>query len=335
MPRHAIVKPQPLRPGDTVGIVAPSSNIQKDQFRAGCDALRLLGYKPYFLDSIFERELLFAGSLERRLEELRHMFEHPDVRAIVCARGGYGAGYVLERIDPAIVRKHPKIFLGYSDVTNMLTWLHDTLGLVTFHGPMVAKDFAHADGVDLASWQSALGGAEKWSLGADSGITGLRAGRAIGVLYGGCLSLLVAALGTKFEPHFRGRIAFIEDIAAKPYQIDRMLTQLALAGKFAGVRGFVFGEMLDCTQPGGQDYSLQDVVMNVLRRRCPGVPVAFGLRSGHVSHRNITLPIGVEAQLEVTGEQARLTSPEPAVPAASRRPASRNNKAKRARAGKR
>jgi muramoyltetrapeptide carboxypeptidase len=329
MPRAAIIKPQPLRPGDTVGIVAPSSNIQPDQLRAGCDALRLLGYRPYFRDSIFERELLFAGSLERRLDELRHMFEHPDVRAIVCARGGYGAGYVLERLDPAIVRQHPKIFVGYSDVTNMLTWLHDRLGVVTFHGPMVAKDFARSDGVDLASWQSALGGAGK------SGMTGLRDGRASGALYGGCLSLLVAALGTKFEPNFRGRIAFIEDIGAKPYQIDRMLTQLALTGKFAGVRGFVFGEMVDCTQAGGQDYSLQDVIMNVLRQRCPGLPVAFGLRSGHVLRRNITLPIGVQVELEVRDEQVRLTLLEPSVAAPSRSAIARNAKARRARAGKR
>src|SRR5262249_43830518 len=129
-------------------------------------------------------------------------------------------------------------------------------------------------------------------------------------LYGGCLSILVASLGTPYEIHTEGRILFIEDVATKPYQIDRMLMQLKLAGKFSGVRGIVFGEMLDCTQPGTQPYRLEDVIMRVVGDL--GIPIAFGLPSGHVSKSNITLPFGINVALDVTESHASLNMLEPA-----------------------
>ena len=126
---------------------------------------------------------------------------------------------------------------------------------------MVAKDFAVADGVELASWQNAVGGAAEWEIGEGSGANPLVAGKAEGILYGGCLSILVAALGTPYDIHTAGTILFMEDIAAKPYQIDRMLMQLKLAGKLKDVRGIIFGEMLDCRQSPTQDYTLEEVVL--------------------------------------------------------------------------
>jgi muramoyltetrapeptide carboxypeptidase len=165
---------------------------------------------------------------------------------------------------------------------------------------MVAKDFGLANGVDLTSWQHALGGAEEWEIGGGSGAKPLVEGKAEGILYGGCLSILVAALGTPYDIRTAGTILFVEDIAAKPYQIDRMLMQLKLAGKLKDVRGIIFGEMLDCQQGPTQDYSLEEVVLRVVGDL--GIPVAFGLRSGHVSRANTTLPIGVRARLEVSGE---------------------------------
>jgi len=165
---------------------------------------------------------------------------------------------------------------------------------------MVAKDFATADGVDLASWRNAVSGAPEWEIGEGSGAKPLVAGMAEGILYGGCLSLLVAALGTPYDIRTAGTILFMEDIAAKPFQIDRMLMQLKLAGKLQDVRGIVFGEMLDCQQGPAQDYTLEEVVLRVVGDL--GIPVAFGLRSGHVSRANITLSIGVKARLEVSNE---------------------------------
>ncbi len=261
-----------------------------------------LGYKPFYLNSIFEKDLYFAGSAERRARELDEMFIRDEVRAIICARGGYGANYLLDTIDLEKIKAHPKILVGYSDVTTLLTYILDSTGLVTFHGPMVTKDFAHSDGVDFSSWDAAITGASDWTVnfGPESGAKPLLAGSAEGVLYGGCLSMLVASLGTPYEIHTAGTILFIEDVSAKPYQIDRMLMQLKLAGKFADVRGIVFGEMLDCRQNQNKDqsYSLEEVVLRVIGDL--GVPVAYGLRSGHVSRGNITLPFGVRAALNLS-----------------------------------
>ena len=230
-----------------MGIVAPASNVKPEQLEAGCAALRDLGYKPFYFDSIFERDLYFAGSAMRRARELEEMFIRDEVRAIVCARGGYGANYLLDILDLKKIKAHPKIFVGYSDLTTLLTYFTDATGLITFHGPMVAKDFAHAHGVDRDSWERALNGSSEWALELDSDVKSLVAGSGEGILYGGCLSILVASLGTPYEIRTAGTILFIEDIAAKPYQIDRMLMHLKLAGKLADIKGIIFGEMLDCS----------------------------------------------------------------------------------------
>src|SRR5579864_6064046 len=133
-PSSQRVKPPALHPGDTVGIVAPASNIKREELEAGCEALIGAGYKPFFFETIFEQDLYFAGSAERRARELEEMFARDDVRAIVCARGGYGANYLLEALDLQKIKDHPKIFVGYSDLTTLLTYFADAAGLVTFHG---------------------------------------------------------------------------------------------------------------------------------------------------------------------------------------------------------
>ena len=307
------IKPPALRPGDMVGIVAPASSVKRGDLEAGCEGLRGAGYRTFYFDSILDQDLYFAGSVERRARELEEMFAREEVRAIVCARGGYGANYLLEALDLEKIKSHPKIFVGYSDHTALLTYFANAAGFVTFHGPMVAKDWAHEDGVDTASWQAALAGARAWelNLGTGSGASGLMEGTAEGILYGGCLSILVASLGTPYEIHTDGTILFVEDLAEKPYQIDRMLMQLKLAGKLHGVRGIIFGEMRDCLQNANQGYTLEEVVLRVVGSL--GVPVAYGVRSGHVTAGNITLPIGVRAALTVRGGQVSLKILEGAV----------------------
>jgi muramoyltetrapeptide carboxypeptidase len=299
-----LVKPPALRSGDTVGIIAPASNIKQGDLEAGCEALRRAGYRPFYFDSILERDLYFAGSTERRARELEEMFERDDVRAILCARGGYGTNYLLEEFDLDKIQSNPKIFIGYSDITSLLTYFTDVAGLVTFHGPMAAKDWAHEHGVDLTSWQSALSGTAPWNVPLNEGVTGICDGEAEGISYGGCLSILVASLGTPYEINATEAILFLEDIAAKPYQIDRMLMQLKLAGHFDAVRGIVFGEMIDCLQTANQPYTLQEVIKRIVGDL--GIPVAFGLKSGHVTSGNITLPLGVKAQLKVANGKVNL-----------------------------
>jgi len=308
--RSKLIIPPALRPGDTVGIVAPASGFNRERFLAGCERLRQMGYRPFYLDSIFDRDLYFAGSVARRVRELEEMFERDEVRAILCARGGYGCNYLLARVDIAKIASHPKIFVGASDVTTLLTWFLDAAGLVTFHGPMVEKSFASPEGVDTASWLAATSSAGPWQIAGD--MEPLARGMAEGILYGGCLSLLVESLGTPYDIQTDGTILFLEDVNAKPYQVDRMLMHLKRAGKLDGVRGIIFGEMLDCRQSADQPYSLQEVVTRVVGDL--GIPVAFGLRSGHVTRANITLPLGVRAALSVE-QSVRLEILEPAVTA--------------------
>lgn len=293
-----LIKPPALRPGDKIGIVAPASSFNREGFTAGCDRLRQMGYVPVFSENIFERDLYFAGTLDRRLRELEEMFTRNDIAAIICARGGYGSNYLLEKLNFDLITAHPKIFLGCSDVTTLLTAITDRTGLVTFHGPMIAKDIASPNGIELSSWEHALQGATSWEI-PTTGVQVLQQGHAEGRFQGGCLSLLTASLGTHFEIKTDDTILFIEDIAEKPYRIDRMLMQLRMAGKLHGVRGIIFGEMLECTPPAGQNYTLQEVIMHVLKDFSG--PVVYGLKSGHVSSENITLPIGVRAEMVAGG----------------------------------
>ena len=308
------IRPPALRRGDKIGIIAPASNVNQGLLEAGCARLRQLGYEPVYSPGILERDLYFAGTVERRMSEIEEMLKREDIRALICARGGYGSNYLLERLEFGMFAQRPRILVGYSDNTSLLTAIHDRAGLVVFHGPMLTKDFASADRVELTSWNNAVQGASAWSIPM-AGVEVLQQGRARGRLYGGCLSILVASLGTPFEIKTSKNddtLLFLEDIAAKPYQVDRMLTQLRLADKLVGVRGIIFGEMLDCRQPGGQDYTLQQVIVRTLRGMDPDVPIVYGLKSGHVSSGNITLPLGVQAELVATAAGAELKILEPA-----------------------
>jgi muramoyltetrapeptide carboxypeptidase len=293
--------PPALRLGDAVGVVAPAGPIEREALEAGCRGLSAMGYRPVYLPSIFERDMYFAGSVARRLDELHEMFRRDDVRAIICARGGYGCNYLLPGLDLELISRHPKVFIGYSDATTLLTYINDGAGLVRFHGPMVTKDFALAGGVELESWRACVAGDAPYARTFDQKIVrSLVCGEAEGRLYGGCLSMLTASLGTPYEIRTAGTILFIEDIAARPYQVDRMLMQLKLAGKFDGVRGIVFGDFRECDPDEGSSYTLRDVILRVVGGL--GVPVVYGVRSGHVCGGNMTLPIGVQAKIKVEDE---------------------------------
>src|SRR6185437_16127915 len=205
------------------------------------------------------------------------------------------------------IGKHAKPFFAYSDVTGVQLHLLDSLGLPAFHGPMLAADFYLEDGVHLPSFQAAIAG-EPYSLGEGEGMRTLKAGTARGTLYGGCLSILVSLLGTPWEPQTEGKLLFLEDVGAKPYQVDRMLWHLRNAGKLDGVRGIVFGEMLDCTSPGAEPELLEHAILQALADF--DGPIAFGLRSGHVSRQNVTLTFGAEAELDASDEpKLRLLQP--------------------------
>lgn len=285
-----------------LAVVAPASNAVTEKVHRGVEQLRALGHEvklmPYALGQQWP---YFAARPEQRLADLHAAFADPSIDAVICNRGGYGTNYLLEGLDLDLLQMHRKPFIGYSDHTAIQTWMLDRAGTPVLHGPMVAADFSRNDGVDLLSFAAALGG-DAYRLGAETGLRALRPGTASGVLYGGCLSLLVASLGTPYAAQTEGKLLFLEDLGEKPYQIDRMLRQLRLAGKLEGVTGIIFGEMLDCASPGASPDLTEKVIESVLDWFRG--PIAYGLRSGHVSHSNVTLPFGVDAQLHVF-EQAR------------------------------
>ena len=306
----ALVKPSAVPSDALVAVVSPASTPKPDRVERGLEALRAVGYAPQAADHILTRgPLYFSGTAEMRLRDLHHAFADDEVRAIFATRGGYGSNYLLEGLDLDLIAESAKPFIGYSDMTAPQLWLLDQIQLPVFHGPMVAADFSRQDGVHLPSLRAALTG-QTYSVGAAEGLRTLHPGRARGTLYGGCLSMLVALLGTPYEPQTEGKLLFLEDLNARPYQIDRMLWQLAQAGKLDGVRGIVFGEMLDCVSPGAPPELLEEVIQRVFDS-FQG-PIAIGLRSGHVSRANVTLTFGVEAELHA-GNEANLHLLQPAV----------------------
>lgn len=304
----------PVSEGAGVSVVAPAASAKVELATRGLDRLRELGFQPRFGRHAFEKgPLYFAGTSAQRLEDLHTGFADPGIGFVACLRGGYGSNYLLDGLDLELIRKRPKPFFGYSDLTGIQLHLLDRLGLPVFHGPMVAADFAIEKGVHLPSFHSAIEGVP-YCLGSAEGLRPLKTGPALrpvrGILYGGCLSILVSLIGTPFEPQTEGKLLFLEDVNAKPYQIDRMLWQLREAGKLKGVRGIVFGEMLNCTSPGASAKLLDEVILRVFEDF--DGPIAIGLRSGHVSHENVTLTFGVEAELRID-EEATLDLIEPAV----------------------
>jgi muramoyltetrapeptide carboxypeptidase len=296
-------------PGAKVAVISPASYPQPERLSKGLDLLRSLGFQPLVgSHALHKTNGYFAGTVEERLQDLHDAFRNPEVRAIFCSRGGYGTNYLLDRLDLDLIRQNPKPLLGYSDLTCLQSWLLDRIGLPSFHAPMIAADFSLENGVDKNSLLAALS-AERWELGQESGLRVLKPGKAVGVLYGGCLTILAASLGTRYAPQTEGKLLFLEDLAVKPYQLDRLLRQMLLAGKFEGVVGIVFGEMTNCLAPDQKQGILDDMLLRVLGGLA--IPIGVGLRSGHVSRKNQTLAFGGLAELDL-GSAPRLIFLEPA-----------------------
>jgi muramoyltetrapeptide carboxypeptidase len=268
------------------------------------EALQGLGYKTVLMPNALKPgPLYYAGTLEQRLSDLHAAFADPGIDGIVCTRGGWGSAELLPHLDVELIRANPKAFVGYSDHTSLHNWLAREVGLTSFYGPMVASDFARAEGFDAASWDHVFGGDANWSLTANDGLRVLRAGVAEGTLAGGCLSIVTESLGTPYaalpasaeEP----RILFLEDVGTKPYQWDRMLLHLRYAGKLEYVSGIVFGDMRQCVSPE-EEVWLEAAILHALADFTG--PIAIGLRSGHVDGANITLPLGVRVRLDLSAE---------------------------------
>jgi len=306
-------KPRALRPGDLIGVAAPAGPVEEDRLGRGIAELERLGFAVRVADGVRQRKGFTAGTVENRLRQLHGLFADPAVAAIACARGGAGTIQLLAGLDRELLRRNPKVLLGYSDATLLHLELA-RLGLTSLHGPMVARGLDEGEsGYDRASlWHGLTGEGTPYRSGEDD-LLPLADGTAEGVLRGGCLSLLAAVAGTPWtlsrsdEP----TLLFLEDVDEKPYRIDRILRQLRASGAFEGVTGVVFGEMKGCTPGFDDDYTLEDVLLEALAGL--GVPVAFDLSSGHTSLPGVTLPLGVRARLECANGEARFAVLETAV----------------------
>ena len=304
------IKPRAVRPGETIGLCVPSGAVDPGSVLGAVFELERLGYRVLVPEDLGRRLRFTAGSVQRSVEELHHLFADPEVRAVVCARGGAGALALLPRLDPSVIAADPKPFVGCSDITALHLYCA-RLGLVTVHGPMAGRGLTPGR-YHRESFLAALAGEGPPYSSAPEDMDPLRDGEGVGVLRGGCLSLLAATAGTPwaFRPDPEGSLLFLEDVRERPYRLDRMLTQLRLAGAFEGVRGVVFGEMKGCSSEPGTDYTLEDVLLDALSGL--DVPVAIGLSSGHVNGPNVSLPLGVRARLRC-GRETRLEVLEPAV----------------------
>jgi len=285
-----------LKPGDRIAIVSPASAFTRQEFDSGAAELRRLGLVPVYDETVFAREAGYlAGTAESRAGAFLRYWRDPDVRALIATRGGYGSVHLLPFLDRDVIRATPKLFIGYSDNTSILSWLTCQCGITALHGPMLDRRFSRGSaGYDEASFMAFAGGGAGTNLAPD-GITVLQPGETVGPLHGGTLTTLVSSLGTPyaFDPPARS-ILFIEDVNERPYRIDRMLTQLRLSGVLDRASGLVFGEMRACDEPGGVV-----TARGVIQRLTNGFsgPVVYGFPSGHTSGPCWTLPFGVSVRL--------------------------------------
>jgi muramoyltetrapeptide carboxypeptidase len=308
-----LIRPPRLNPGDTLGILAPASAPPdpKNVDRAVA-VLEKLGYRIKFSRHAHRRLGYLAGNDRERASDVMQMFTDRKVNAILCVRGGYGTARLLPRLDYKTIRAHAKIFVGYSDITSLHAAFLKQAGLISFHGPMLNSDFALKDLPHftvqsflrtLANSFNRAGEAE--SIDVAEGYTGktvqvLRRGVVCGQLIGGNLALLCTLVGTPWQPMFRNKILFLEDIGEEPYRWDRMLTHLLNCGLLSQVAGIAIGLNADCEDPqakAAKEY--RQTLTDVLKERLLplNIPVVIGLPFGHVPH-NATLPVGVRVTLD-------------------------------------
>jgi muramoyltetrapeptide carboxypeptidase len=300
-----ILKPNRLQVGDTIGVIAPSSALPPHVLIKALSNLEKLGFKLKEGKSIREMRGYLAGTDAQRLEDLHNMFADPTVKGIWCLRGGYGAARLLPDLDFKLIKKNPKVFIGYSDITALHVAISDKTGLVTFHGPVGTSDFndytlSHVKNVlmtPIAPYKIEL---SEENLKKESNLFKtevITAGKAHGRLTGGNLSLLSSAAGTPFAvKSFAGKIVFIEDIDERPYRVDRMLTQLLQSSDLKKAAGIALG-VFDGCNPNKDENSLS--LMECFKDRLGnlGIPVIYGLSFGHIGHQ-FTLPMGIDTELD-------------------------------------
>jgi muramoyltetrapeptide carboxypeptidase len=287
--KKKLLIPARLKPGDKIGVVAPASPFDRKAFSQGLRVLEKMGFAPYVPEGVFEKKRYLAGTDAERAERINSLFRDKAVRAIICARGGYGSLRLLTLLDYKTIRKNPKVFVGFSDATALLTVFYNRCGLVGFHGPMVTT-LATATQKARKALYGAVASAEKVRLTSQYAVV-IQAGKASGPVIGGNLTTLSHLLGTPFAPVLKGHILILEEINEAPYRLDRMLMQMKLAGCFKGLAGLVLGSFKNC----GKKKDVYEIAADIFRGA--KFPILAGLDFGHV-RGNLTIPVGLKATLD-------------------------------------
>ena len=296
-----LIVPPRLMPGDTVGIIAPAGPFDQGLFYKGIQVLKSMGFDVKVPEDLFLKTDYLAGSDTHRAQLLQRLFEDPTVKAVICARGGYGSMRILDLIDYAMIRSSSKVLIGFSDVSALLATIYSKSGLVTFHGPVVTT-FSIIDQASIDAVGTAVSTNNPVVLVARNGAV-ISPGVATGPVLPGNLTTLCHLTGTPFQPLFKGHILLLEDTGEAPYRIDRMLTQLRLAGCLEGLEGLALGTFENC----GRGEEIQKIVENIFE--VDQIPILAGMDFGHGS-RNITIPVGLTATLDA--ERQRLIYHRPA-----------------------
>jgi muramoyltetrapeptide carboxypeptidase len=317
--RRAALKPPRLEPGMTVGLVAPAgASSNREEVRYAGDVLRSLGYRVKEGEHVYARTQYLAGTDRQRAADVNAMFADPEVHAIFTLRGGYGTMRTLPHLDYERIAKHPKVVIGYSDISGLLFGLHARTGLVGFHGPCATSTFSE---YTLAEYRKVVENPQPSTVIAappsveyppgraerSNRITTFVGGRARGPLIGGNLSLLSPLIGSPYAPDLSGAILFLEDVNEAFYRIDRMLTHLLLAGQLERLAGIVLGKFTKIPVEGNS-FNLEEITEHLLMPL--GIPIVRGLMIGHIQDK-ATVPLGVEAELDA--DAGTLTLLEPAV----------------------
>jgi muramoyltetrapeptide carboxypeptidase len=315
-----MIKPPVLQSGDTVGLISPSSpvhehgDVTEAELQRGIECLKALGFQVRLGKHAREVRGYLAGTDQSRADDLHAMFDDKTIRGIFCIQGGYGTPRLLPYLNWNLIRKNPKTFMGYSDVTALNVTIHQQAGLVTFQGPMVGYDMAHEFTYTKLWFERAVMRREPIGeiKNPDDGpeIVSISSGRATGRLTGGNLSLLIATLGTPYEVDTKNAIVFLEDTDELPYRFDRMLTHFALAGKLRDAAGIVIGECVDCVPKNAKKPSLTipEILDDLIRPL--NKPAIYGVCCGH-GKKKVTLPYGVQATVDA--DACRLVIEEAAV----------------------
>jgi len=308
-----MLKPRALTPGSRLAVVAPASAFRRDEFDAGVEEIRRLGFEPVYDDSVFAKgsPVYLAGAAGARANALRAAFRDPSIAGIVAVRGGYGSAQLLPLLDVEEARRACKPFIGYSDLTAILGFLTIQCGVVAFHGPMIDQCLSRGEAkYDRRSFLHAVSRAEPLGELAPPGLEVISRGDAGGMLLGGTVTQLLATMGTRFafDPP-NGFVLFFEEVGERPYRLDRMVTQLRQTGILARASAIVIGELNGCDEPGGS-VTGRGVMADVLSD-FPG-PIVAGFPSGHTTGPTYTLPLGVACRV-VADERPRLVIEEAAV----------------------